>query len=163
MKQVKTTPLEALTNLSTEQHDLAKQFVDLSMRLNCSVNVKHYPKDKTWKCKFTTKKPKKLLCTLWATDSHEWLVQLRLHNIHTYIEFVHTCSDKVKNIIKKHGGICSGCNDDCGRVNAFSVDDVTYNKCCMCNFVFEDLSASDWASVLKIMEEEHKAILNEVA
>lgn len=162
--QIKTTPLEILANLSIEQLDLAKQFVDLGIRLNCSVNVKHYPKDKTWKCKFTTKKPKKnLLCTLWITDSHEWLVQLRLFNIHTFIELVQTRSENVKNIIKSHGGSCTGCNNDCGRVDDFCLDNVTYNKCCMCNYVFKNLSASDWVSVLEIMEVEHRMITSEVA
>jgi len=154
------SPLETIGILPAEQYQTAKKFVDLGEKLQCRTKVRYATRHKLWKCTFTMKKPSWLLYTV-ECDEQSFLVRARLFNIHAYIVYVDTCSERIKTAIT-NGLMCTQCNPDCGGRQPFTLNDSTYRYCTFCSISFSGLSGDEWENVLTLIENEYNAAISAV-
>jgi len=152
---VDKTPSEMIAILPEKQREQAQVFVTLAERLQCKTSVRYAKAHKTWKCLVTRKKPQRVLYTIECTEEH-WHIKACLWNIDTYREVLDRCSEDIKTIIRS-GYDCKQCNMHCSGGAAFTFEGIAYRKCVGNCFYFSNISESDWAQVLLLIEEEHMA------
>ena len=168
-KPPEITLIETIRILPDDAFEIARQFAELGEKLGFAAKVRYAGRDKIWKCTFTCKKPNRLMFKLECREDY-WHVQARLFNINAYIDYVRTCSDNIRNIIKK-GLQCSLCNPDCSgyeskdyipgkflTVTAFTLDGADHKQCIWGSFTFAHLNAEEYKSVLHLIEKEYEVI-----
>jgi len=146
------TPIEMIEILPVEELERAKKFVTLGEKLNCKSIVRFASAHKSWKCVFSMKKPSRVLFTLECT-AERWHVKACLWNIDAYADYLVSCSEKIKSIIK-NAYDCKRCNDRCKGGAEFTIENITYKKCIGCCFYFSKMENKDWCDLLTLVEKE---------
>ena len=149
------TPIEMIKILSSEQLELAREFVDLGVKLNCKSQVRFAGAHKTWKCVMSQRKPARILYTIECAEE-KWHIKACLWNINAYRNELNKCSEKIKNIIKE-AYECKSCNTHCKGGAQFTFEDIQYTKCVGCCFYFAKLEKNEWKQLLCLIEKEHEA------
>lgn len=155
MKYLET--IDIIESLQFEKNDIIR-FVKSFNDYNLKEDTRYAKAHKRYKCKFSTRKPIRVLFTLDLDDS-VWFSKVNLFSIHRYIEKVYSMSENIKDTII--GGYnCRNCSPNCKGGVQFEYNNKAYNKCIGLNFIFRNLNSDEWNDIIILVENEIQARTN---
>jgi len=149
------TPENIKNVFDTEYRKIVDEFISLAVKYDLKHAVRYAPGRKTWKCVFTSKKPKRVIFTL-ETAPGKFNVKACLWEIGSYMP--NNLSKPLKQQLVNNCWNCGECegNSKCRKGIKFSLDGQAYYKCVGGAFTFENLDCNDFRIIIELIEKEIK-------
>ena len=148
---VKYMPQDMISVLSGDDLLIAGEFIALAENLNLKHAIRYAVGHKTWKCVYTSSKPKRTIFTIECT-ADKLNIKACLFNIDSYLfDF----PDISENIIHQlNSWKCSRCNANCRGGVTLTLNGVTESKCIGGAFNFSKLNRAEWRMILNMIKKE---------
>lgn len=145
---------EIISSLPQEQASVARMFLTLAEKLGLRAAVRFAAPSGKWKCAFSLPKPKRVLFTL-ECGAGRFTIKSNLFHIDSYLSGTDGITDAIAGSLRA-AWKCGECNPACRRGQGvyLTLDGKTERKCKGGAFIFENLSAEEWRTVLNMTETE---------
>jgi hypothetical protein len=147
------TPVDMVSVLSGDNLKIANEFIALAENMKLKAAVRYAAGHKTWKCVYTSPKPKRTVFTI-ESAAEKLNIKACLFNIDRYLAGFPDISEKIIYQLKNNAWNCSRCNPNCRGGAALTIDGITESKCIGGAFNFNNLSIVEWHSIIELIKKE---------
>ncbi|MDF2543783.1 MAG: hypothetical protein K0S47_3501 [Herbinix sp.] len=148
------SPQDMITVLSGDNYLITNKFADMAKNYKLKPAVRYAPGHKTWKCVYSSSKPKRVIFTMECT-SEDFKVKACLFHLKEYMKEA-SLSTNIKRQLVENAWNCGHCNPKCRGGVSFTIDGNNECKCVGGAFSLQSLGREDWRQVMELIEDEMK-------